>query len=129
MADNYGRLIFQNRSVGQSSGPNDDPTANCNDRLQFRTKIYLNKDNDNAFFQAVVKLFAHSLRSYFVKPEMERVESEIDRLFKTNVFNVAQRNQEKHTLLKKYPALGNLSKQEFSEKNGASMIDKLTRRA
>jgi hypothetical protein len=89
MADNYGRLIFQNRSVGQSSGPNDDPTANCNDRLQFRTKIYLNKDNDNAFFQAVVKLFAHSLRSYFVKPEMERVESEIDRLFKTNVFNVA----------------------------------------
>lgn len=110
MADNYGRLIFSNRSIGQSSSPREDPTANCNDRLQFRTKIYLNKDNDNAFFQAVVKLFAHSLRSSFSKPEMERVEAEIDRLFKTNVFNVALRNQEKHTLLKKYPALGNLSK-------------------
>lgn len=97
MADNYGRLIFENRSIGQSR-PGDekskDPAADCNDRLQFRTKIYLNKDNDISFFHSVVKLFAHSLRSSFNKQEMERVESEIDRLFKTNVFNSAARDLE-----------------------------------
>lgn len=77
---------------------------------------------------AVVKLFAHSLRSSFVKHEMERVESEIDRLFKTNVFNVAQRNQEKNTLLKKYPALGNMTTKEWKMGNENLMIEKLSRR-
>lgn len=62
MADNYGRLIFSNRSIGQQLGADDDPTAHCNDRLQFKTKIYLNKENDNGFFNAVVKLFGNALR-------------------------------------------------------------------
>jgi hypothetical protein len=29
MADNYGRLIFMNRSIGQQRNINDDPAAEC----------------------------------------------------------------------------------------------------
>lgn len=62
MADNYGRLIFMNRSIGQQCGLNEDPAAECQDKLQFMTKIYLNKENDNGFFSAVVKLFSKALK-------------------------------------------------------------------
>jgi hypothetical protein len=88
MADNYGRLIFLNRSIGQANRPSDDPGAECKSRLQFRTKIYLNKENDVAFHNAVIKLLAHSLRTvFFDRVQMDQVEVEIDRLFRTNVFN------------------------------------------
>ena len=62
MSDNYGRLIFMNRSIGQQKNLNDDPAAECQDRLQFRTKIYMNKDNDNGFFNAVIRLFSIALK-------------------------------------------------------------------
>lgn len=89
MADNYGRFFFLNRSIGQKIKPTDDLLARCNDKLQFRTKISINKENDIHFHNSVVKLFAHALRPTYSKLDMERVESEIDRLFKTNVFNLA----------------------------------------
>ena len=58
---------------------------------------------------------------------MERVEAEIDRLFKTNVFNTAARTQEKNNLFKKYPALGNMTSKETKYENLRN--DKLTQRA
>jgi hypothetical protein len=69
--------------------------------MQFRTKININRDNDIGFYNAVVKLLANCLRETIRVWEvqdkkreneyMERVEAEIDRLFKTNVFNTALR--------------------------------------
>ena len=137
MADNYGRLIFLNRSIGQQLGQDDDPAAHCNDRLQFKTKIYLNKDNDNGFFNAVVKLFARALRNVVKELEekekggeyMERVEVEIDRLFKTNVFNQAARNQERKKMLIKHPELRNFEEKELQMKKIDKVIEKLQKRA
>lgn len=39
-----------------------DLAHDCSDRLQFKTKIYLNKENDNGFYNAVVKLFGVAMR-------------------------------------------------------------------
>jgi hypothetical protein len=86
----------------------DDLTASANDRLQFKTKIYLNKENDNAFFNGVIRMFAYALKKPIKELEklqngseyFERVEIEIDRLFKTNVFNVAARNEEQRKLFR-----------------------------
>lgn len=44
---------------------------------------------------------------------MERVEVEIDRLFKTNVFNQAARIQERRKMLVKYPELKNFEEKEL----------------
>lgn len=134
MADNYGRLIFMNRSIGQQQSPLDDLTASANDRLQFKTKIYLNKENDNAFFNGVVKLFAYALKKPIKELEklqggsdyFERVEIEIDRLFKTNVFNVAARNEERRKLLQQYPDLAALKPEEM--KNEKKMAERLQKR-
>jgi len=57
---------------------------------------------------------------------MERVEIEIDRLFKTNVFNLAARNQERKKLLTRFPELSNFKPEEL--KADKKMIEKLTRR-
>ena len=107
MADNYGRLIIMNRSIGWKLHKDGDAFDTCRDRLQFKSQIYKNKENDNGFFSAVVKLFGHALRKTIKALEaaekgseyMERVEIEIDRLFRTNVFNIAARNQERKKLL------------------------------
>jgi hypothetical protein len=68
-----------------------------------------------------VKLFARALRNIIKELEemdkgseyMERVEVEIDRLFKTNVFNQAARIQERKKLLVKYPELKNFEEKEL----------------
>jgi hypothetical protein len=64
---------------------------------------------------------------------MEKVESEIDRLFKTNVFNISQRNIERNSLLKKHPAMANFAPKEYkfentNETQKAQLIDKITQR-
>ena len=53
----------------------------------------------------------------------ERVEIEIDRLFKTNVFNVAARNEERKKLLKMYPELAGFKPEEL--KNDKKIVDRL----
>lgn len=58
---------------------------------------------------------------------MERTEVEIDRLFKTNVFNIAARNQEKKKLVQKFPDLANLKPEEI--KVGTNLNERLHRRS
>ena len=68
-----------------------------------------------------MKLFARALRNIIKELEemdkgseyMERVEVEIDRLFKTNVFNQAARIQERKKILVKYPELKNFEEKEL----------------
>ncbi len=68
-----------------------------------------------------MKLFARALRNIIKELEemdkgseyMERVEVEIDRLFKTNVFNQAARIQERKKMLVKYPELKNFEEKEL----------------
>lgn len=60
---------------------------------------------------------------------MERVEAEIDRLFKTNVFNQAARNQERKRMLTKYPELKNFDENELQMKKIDKVIEKLQRRS
>lgn len=68
-----------------------------------------------------MKLFARALRNIIKELEemdkgseyMERVEVEIDRLFKTNVFNQAARIQERRKMLVKYPELKNFEEKEL----------------
>ena len=60
---------------------------------------------------------------------MERVEVEIDRLFKTNVFNQAARIQERKKMLVKYPELKNFEEKELQMKKIDKVIEKLQKRS
>lgn len=79
----------------------------------------------------MVKLFAYALKKPIKELERlqdgieynERVEIEIDRLFKTNVFNVAARNEERKKLLQMYPELAGFKPEEL--KNDKKIVDRL----
>lgn len=79
----------------------------------------------------MVKLFQFALKKPIKELEMleggfeyyERVDVEINRLFKTNVFNVAARNEERRKLLQQYPELAPLKLDEI--KNEKKIADRL----
>lgn len=79
----------------------------------------------------MVKLFQFALKKPIKELEMleggfeyyERVDVEINRLFKTNVFNVAARNEERRKLLQQYPELAPLKLDEM--KNEKKIADRL----
>lgn len=94
----------------------------------------MNQENDNGFFNAVIKLFSRALREPIKELEkeekgkdyIERVEVEIDRLFKTTYLNQAARTQEKRKLLLKYPELSGIRPEEIQP--GEKLNNRLYRR-
>lgn len=86
MSDNYGRLIFGFKSLGiESDGT--DPINKLHSSLQFKTRISLNRQNDETFYEDIIKIYTKALRKAFYETEKWRVEEEIARLFRSNAFN------------------------------------------
>ena len=92
MGDNYGKTLFAHRSIGATDDGVEDK---CHSFLTFKSAIYSNQDNDNCFYRSLTRLFTKTLLEFFEKNEMPIVEKEIERLFRTNVFNSSERSQER----------------------------------
>lgn len=90
MGDNYGKTLFAYRSVGPPS-----EEKKCNSFLTYKSAIYKNHKNDNDFYSSLVKLLTNTLLECFERNEWPLVEKEIERLFRTNVFNSSERSQER----------------------------------
>ena len=84
MGDNYGRLIFRYRSTGFLDQGEE---LNVKGFIKFRSIIQNNTSNDVAFYQAVVRLFGMVLAECFDRGDLPNVIVELERLFKTNLFN------------------------------------------
>ena len=84
MGENYGRLIYSFRSIGASK---DKVENKCHSFLTFKSAIYHNKENDNAFYKCLVTLYSLLFSQIFDRKDMSIVQTELERLFKTNVFN------------------------------------------
>ena len=95
MADNYAKLIFTYRSIGFSE-QGAEPHANS--YIKFKSVIDSNSKNDVAFYQSLVRLYGKVLAECFERHDLPLVIMELERLFKTNLFNESSRQQEKVAL-------------------------------
>ena len=101
MGENYSRLIFTHRSIGCTE---DGATDNINGFIKFRSVIQNNAKNDQAFYKSVVRLFGKVLsESIENRADLPAVIIELERLFKTNLFNESSRSQERIALEDEYP--------------------------
>ena len=111
MGDNYGRLIFTYRSIGFAD---DGSTDNINGFIKFKSVIANNSKNDQAFYQSVVRLFGKVLSECFERADLPMVIMELERLFKTNLFNESARSQERAHMEDEYPELRDFTSQELN---------------
>ena len=111
MGDNYGKLIFMHRSIGFVEEGSE---AKANSYIKFRSVIDHNSKNDIAFYQSVVRLYGKVLSECFERNDLPTVIMELERLFKTNLFNESARSQSKNAMEDQYPALKDFSAHELN---------------
>ena len=111
MGDCYGKLIFTYRSIGQINDRIDD---NLTGFIKFQSVINNNTKNDQAFYKAVVLLFGKVLSECFSRQDLPMVIMELERLFKTNLFNESHRSQERVALEEEYPELREFAQAELN---------------
>lgn len=104
MSDNYGRLIFSYKSLGTETDGSD-PIKKLHSSLQFKTRISLNRQNDETFYEDIIKIYTKALRKAFYETEKWRVEEEIARLFRSNAFNKNKREHAQERKEERYPVL------------------------
>ena len=104
MGDNYGKTLFAYRSIGATE---DIDESKLKSYLTFKSAIFANAENDKDFYKSLTKLMTKTLIECcgFAKHEVPLVEHEVERVFKTNVFNSADRSQERARKEKAYPSL------------------------
>ena len=89
MGDNYGRLIFTHRSLGFSD---EGAEHRAHSYIKFKSIIDSNSKNDIAFYQSLTHLFGKVLSECFERNDLPKVIIELERLFKTNLFNESSRS-------------------------------------
>jgi len=82
--------------------------------IKFRSIIQKNEVNDRAFYQAVVRLYGKTMSECFERADLPTVIMELERLFKTNLFNESARSQERAKMEEQYPELKDFSQQELN---------------
>ena len=118
MSDNYGKLIFMHRSIGFSG---DNVESHNTSFIKFKSVIDHNSKNDIAFYQSVVRLIGKVLSECFDRNDLPVVIMELERLFKTGLFNESSRSHEKVVMEEQYPELREFTHNELNAnptKNG-----------
>ena len=99
MANAYSWIIFLNASLSAQA------FAENQSFIQFKSKIESNKRPDINFFETLTIFSAKVLKDAFDASELMKLEEEINRLFRTNAFNITERKLHKDQLEKQYPEL------------------------
>ena len=59
--------------------------------MQFKSKISGNRRNDESFYEGLMLFSAECLRDAFDSSDLMKLEEEINRLFRSNAFNITER--------------------------------------
>ena len=87
MADKYSWIVFTHKSIGSK----DDHKIQS--IMQFKSKILSNQVHDRYFYETMMMFSAKVLQNAFEKHEIPKLEEEINRLFRSNAFNISSRTQ------------------------------------
>lgn len=83
--------------------------------MQFKSKIGGNQRQDEAFYEGLMLFSAKCLRDAFDTTDLMKLEEEVNRLFRSNTFNITERKIQEDERLQKYPQLQNPGKDETTE--------------
>ena len=87
MANAYSWIVFYKRSIS------DKAMNSCHSFMQFKSKILSNQKADQYFYETMMIFSAKVLQNAFDKTDIPKLEEEINRLFRSNAFNISQRMQ------------------------------------
>lgn len=99
MSDKYSYIVFAHRSIGTKD------TSHIHSYMQFKSKIISNQKQDRYFYETMLIFSSKVLQNAFKKEEIPKLEEEINRLFRSNAFNISQRLHVDEQRKKKYPQL------------------------
>lgn len=83
MADKYSWIVFTHTSIGSKG------MGNTHSYMQFKSKILSNQKADRYFYETIMMFSAKVLQSAFDKSDIPKLEEEINRLFRSNAFNIS----------------------------------------
>ena len=98
MADKYSWIVFKHTSIGAQ----DNKTHSF---MQFKSKILSNQKADRYFYETMMIFSAKVLQTAFDKSDIAKLEEEINRLFRSNAFNISSRTQHEEARKRKYKCL------------------------
>ena len=99
MANAYSWIIFLKASLSKSAFKKNKSF------IQFKSKIESNKRPNINFYETLTIFSAKVLKDAFDSSELMKLEEEINRLFRTNAFNITERKLHKDALERQYPQL------------------------
>eukprot|EP00347_Sterkiella_histriomuscorum_P001281 403372640 len=118
MADKYAWIVFNYKSI------NNEQMEHCSSFMQFKSKILANQKSDQYFYETMMIFSAKVLQNAFDKSDIPKLEEEINRLFRSNAFNITQRVQFDESRKKKFPQL----REPQTKENTTEMIKRLEMR-
>lgn len=71
----------------------------------FKSRIQSNKSNDEEFYETMLSFASRVLLGAFEKDDASKIEKEVNRLFRSNAYNVKARQRAEEERLEKYKAL------------------------
>ena len=99
MANAYSWIIFKNKSISQKQ------MDQCSSFIQFKSKIVANERADRNFYDTLMLFSAKVLKDAFDPSELMKLEEEINRLYRSNAFNITERKIHMEQQKKLYPQL------------------------
>jgi hypothetical protein len=85
MAQAYARIVYKNKSI------DDKTNEQCRSYMQFKSKIVANERQDESFYEGLMLFSAKCLRDAFDTTDLMKLEEEVNRLFRSNAFNITER--------------------------------------
>lgn len=103
MANAYSWIIFIKASLSKQAFEKNKSF------IQFKSKIESNKRPNINFYETLTIFSAKVLKDAFDSSELMKLEEEINRLFRTNAFNITERKLHKDALERQYPQLKDIN--------------------
>jgi protein phosphatase 1 regulatory subunit 36 len=106
MALKYSYIIFQRKSEAAQPG------LSLTEYMKAKIQAVGNQKADKNFYETMILFTARVLQPAFDKTDIQKLEVELNRLFRTNAFNISERTQTEERRFKKYPQLKPPQKKE-----------------
>lgn len=106
MALKYSYIIFQRKAEAARPG------LSLTEYMKEKIKAVGNQKADKTFYENLILFTGRVLQPAFDKTDIPKLEVELNRLFRTNAFNISERTQAEEKRLKKYPQLKSPQKKE-----------------
>ena len=109
MALKYSVILFKRKAEAAQPG------LSLTKYMKLKSQAVGNQKADKQFYETLILFTGKVLQSAFDKNDIPKLEEELNRLFRTNAFNISQRTQAEEKRLKKYPQLRAPQKKESAE--------------